>query len=150
MGFDPSTTTTAWVALSDSTAANGCMRAVPGPTRHDNIEIRRFPDEMPSAVDVALRAGEMSLHDGHILHGSRGNRSDEKRVGFVIRYLTPDARPAVGRPPVVVARGRCPDRDFCVGGAPSEGEPDEALSGLRASALLHLDARLQTLRTPVP
>jgi ectoine hydroxylase-related dioxygenase (phytanoyl-CoA dioxygenase family) len=34
MGFDAAMAATAWVALSDSTVANSCMRAVPGPGRH--------------------------------------------------------------------------------------------------------------------
>src|SRR5438034_1049716 len=29
MGFEPGLTTTAWIALSDSAPANGCMRVVP-------------------------------------------------------------------------------------------------------------------------
>src|SRR5437870_2078282 len=45
MGFDPRTTTTAWVALSDSNADNGCMRAVPGPWRFDPGYVKQRPSE---------------------------------------------------------------------------------------------------------
>ena len=40
MGFAPHTTITAWIALADSTTANGCMRAVPGPQRR-SAAVRR-------------------------------------------------------------------------------------------------------------
>src|SRR5262249_50698551 len=89
MGLDPRRATTARIALGDSTPANGCMRAVPGPGRREN----RPPGEGQGGgvdegevVDVTLRAGEMSLHDADILHGSGPNRSGQKRVGFVVRF----------------------------------------------------------------
>jgi ectoine hydroxylase-related dioxygenase (phytanoyl-CoA dioxygenase family) len=56
------------------------------------------------ALDVVLKAGEMSLHQGDIVHGSEPNNSDTKRVGFVVRYVTPEFEQAVN--PVVSARGR--------------------------------------------
>src|SRR5262245_21542176 len=82
MGFDSQTTTTAWIALSDSAAANGCMRAVPEPGRRDtrHSATRSAAADEQAAVDVVLRPGEMSLHDADILHGSGPNRSGEKRV----------------------------------------------------------------------
>jgi hypothetical protein len=148
MGFDAGTNTTAWVALSDSTPANGCMRAVPGPGRHDAPATGRgnaAVDER-AAVDVVLSAGEMSLHDADVLHGSGPNRSDRKRVGFVIRYVTPAARPRGDPPPVVVARGRGGDDHFRVVEPPTATDRDRALADLKTSACRHLDAVLQNLR----
>src|SRR5262245_15157385 len=148
MGFDPATTTTAWVALSDSTPANGGMRAVPGPDRLTTPAPSRgraavAVDEQ-SAVDVVLAEGEMSLHDADILHGSGPNRSDRNRVGFAIRYVTPQARPR-GRPPAVQARGRGGADRFHVVGPPADTDRDRALAGLKDSAARHLDAMLQNL-----
>ena len=40
-----------------------------------------------SARDDTLRAGEFSLHDVFLIHGSRANRSKRRRAGFVIRYM---------------------------------------------------------------
>src|ERR671934_250969 len=54
------------------------------------------------AVEDLLRPGEMSLHDADVLHGSGPNASAVKRVGFVVRYVTPEARPRGGRPPVLL------------------------------------------------
>src|SRR5262245_17153480 len=143
MGFDPRTTTTAWVALSESTPANGCMQAIPGPQRREPGYVRQHPPDNDGVADVVLQAGEMSLHDDHVLHGSRSNYSDQKRVGFVIRYLTSEARPAIGRAPVVVARGRAQGNSFCVVGPPVES--DTAVAAMKESAGRHLDVMLRTL-----
>jgi hypothetical protein len=88
----------------------------------------------------------MSLHDADILHGSRANLSDTKRVGFVIRFVTPEARPLHGPTPVILARGSV-DRDgFQVIDPPAETSEGQALTEMKGSALLHLEAMLQNLR----
>jgi ectoine hydroxylase-related dioxygenase (phytanoyl-CoA dioxygenase family) len=98
----PLATCTVWVALDDSTVENGCMRVIPGSHRgrrlyehfrddRDGLTLNRAIaagqfDER-TAADVALRAGEMSLHDIYLIHGSRPNRSTRRRAGVAIRYL---------------------------------------------------------------
>jgi non-heme Fe2+,alpha-ketoglutarate-dependent halogenase len=152
MGFDSGATTTAWVALGDSTPANGCMRAVPGPDRRNAVGAlsgggRRITEvDERAAVDVVLAAGEMSLHDADIPHGSGPNRSAHKRVGFVVRYVTPEARPRGEPPTVIVARGRADSDRFNIAGPPVATDSEEALAGLKASAADHLEAMLQNLR----
>ena len=56
-----------------------------------------------AAVDVELRAGEMSLHHIDIIHGSNPNRASWWRTGFIIRYTTP--RMLRAPTPVLIARG---------------------------------------------
>jgi hypothetical protein len=159
MGFDAATTATAWVALSDSTAANGCMCAAPGPGRRHNrapAEIDLSPannrkmavnePDRHDVVQVELRAGEMSLHDADILHGSSPNHSDDKRVGFVIRFVTPAAQPLAGRAPAVLARGHDDAGHFLIVGPPPEAGQEQALAAMKQSAGLHLEAMLQNLR----
>jgi ectoine hydroxylase-related dioxygenase (phytanoyl-CoA dioxygenase family) len=147
---------TAWVALGPSTPANGCMRVWPRPAeraaspkapaaagpRRDSPP----PGAEAGLVDVTLGPGEMSLHAADVVHGSLPNLSDKKRVGFVIRFVTPDARPAVGRPPALLARGR--DRHDHFDRARPPGREDEALAlaAMRESAGRHLDAVLANLR----
>ncbi len=108
----------AWIALSDSTAESGCMRVVPGSHRVKLAHAERGdPRNMLSrgqeiavdvneahAVDVELRAGEMSLHHVDIVHGSNPNRASWWRTGFIVRYSTPRMLRAAN--PVVIARGR--------------------------------------------
>jgi non-heme Fe2+,alpha-ketoglutarate-dependent halogenase len=48
------------------------------------------------AVDLVLQPGQMSLHHVKIFHGSRANRSADRRIGFAIRYLPPGVRQEVG------------------------------------------------------
>jgi hypothetical protein len=92
---------TAWVAFTDATVENGAMRMVPGShgeqlAHHDTFaannllsrgqEIAVEVDEA-RGVDVLLRAGEMSLHHVRMVHGSPPSRSDDRRIGFAIRYV---------------------------------------------------------------
>ncbi|HEX8150545.1 MAG TPA: phytanoyl-CoA dioxygenase family protein [Pyrinomonadaceae bacterium] len=108
-GWHLTPSTSAWVALTASHRANGCMRVIPGShteglLEHDTVRddphllnkrgerISRDVDES-RAVDVVLRAGEMSLHQSNIIHGSQPNTSDEPRVGFIVRFVTDRVAP---------------------------------------------------------
>jgi len=107
----------AWIALSDSTIESGCMRVVPGSHKQKLAHaVGEDPRNMLShrqevaaevdendAVDIVLRAGEMSLHHVDIIHGSNPNRSASTRTGFIVRYTTPRMLRSVT--PVLVARG---------------------------------------------
>lgn len=117
-GLHLTPTTSAWIALSDSDAERGCMRVIPGSHGRDilpHTEARASGDLLRrggsvrldvnerDARDVVLRAGEMSLHHSKIVHGSKPNRAGEKRIGFIVRYVTPQFKHAAA--PVVRARG---------------------------------------------
>ena len=108
-------TVSAWVAISDSTRASGCMRAIPGSHRdgiqphkqtaiENNILTYSIDADDSRAEDIELKAGEMSLHQANIVHGSLANNSDDKRIGFIVRFVTPQFQKTVN--PVVRARGR--------------------------------------------
>jgi hypothetical protein len=145
MGLDgDNVTTTAWVALSASTMANGCMCAVPL-DRPQPAEETRVPDDAEQ-IRVTLEPGEMSLHNPDILHGSAPNLSAEKRVGFVIRYANPEARPLNGWPRVVAVRGQVGHERFQFAEQPSPSDAELALQALKDSAAQHFDVVLQNLR----
>ena len=87
-GLSDSDEVTAWLALSPSTPASGCMRFVPGTHKREIVEHRdtfavsnmlsrgqELSGEVPEhdAVDVILGPGEMSLHHGHMFHSSKPN-----------------------------------------------------------------------------
>jgi ectoine hydroxylase-related dioxygenase (phytanoyl-CoA dioxygenase family) len=156
LGLTGGSSTTAWIALSDSTRANGCMRALsrsadpltaaPAAQGCTAREAASIDWGATAMVDVALRAGEMSLHAADVMHGSRPNQSDAKRVGFAIRFVTPDARPIHSRPPVVVARGRDRYEHFSVTEPAPSADETVAVAGLQASARGHLDAVLENLK----
>jgi len=108
-GLEPPQAVTAWYAIDDSDQENGCMRVIPGSHREGlrahgkskregnllsiNQELTASPDEEQAAVDLILKAGEISLHDGTLIHGSLPNRSTRRRCGLTIRYVAPAVRP---------------------------------------------------------
>jgi non-heme Fe2+,alpha-ketoglutarate-dependent halogenase len=110
-GLDPADVITAWVALTDSTPANGAMRVIPGTHkleqvphhdtfRADNLlsrgqEIMVEVDDRQAAM-LELQAGEMSLHHVRLIHGSDPNPSPQRRIGFAIRYIPTTVRQIAG------------------------------------------------------
>ncbi|HVY14350.1 MAG TPA: phytanoyl-CoA dioxygenase family protein [Rhodopila sp.] len=110
-GLDPADVVTAWVAFSDSTPQNGAMRVIPATHRMDQVphkdtfradnllsrgqEIMVDVDD-GQAVMLPLAAGEMSLHHVRLIHGSDPNPSDQRRIGFAIRYIPTHVRQVAG------------------------------------------------------
>ncbi|NIO41113.1 MAG: phytanoyl-CoA dioxygenase, partial [Burkholderiales bacterium] len=47
-------------------------------------------------VDLQLKPGEMSLHHVRIVHGSRPNRTNSRRIGLAIRYVPTYVRQVSG------------------------------------------------------
>jgi len=95
---------TAWIALSQSTIESGCVKFVPGSHKSNIVEHRDTFEQSnllsrgqeiavavneDEATNVTLRPGEMSLHHGQVFHGSNPNRSNDRRIGLAIRYITP-------------------------------------------------------------
>jgi ectoine hydroxylase-related dioxygenase (phytanoyl-CoA dioxygenase family) len=110
-GLDPADVITAWVAFTDSSAANGAMRVIPGSHTMDQVPHRDTfrPENLLSRgqeimVDVdasqaamlELSAGEMSLHHVRLIHGSDPNPSGDRRIGFAIRYIPTYVRQVAG------------------------------------------------------
>ncbi|WP_085907997.1 phytanoyl-CoA dioxygenase family protein [Kiloniella majae] len=95
---------TAWIAFSDVSKAAGCMRFIPGSHKqrivphHDTFnEDNLLSRGQEVAVEVneddavydELRPGQMSLHHGRLFHASGPNKSDDRRIGMAIRFVTP-------------------------------------------------------------
>ena len=112
---------TAWVALSPATRASGCMEFAAGSHKNPILPhndtfaetnllsrgqeiVVDVPKEDRTAIELA--PGQMSLHHGLTIHGSGPNQSDDRRIGFAIRYLSPDAQQQVAdRDYAMMARG---------------------------------------------
>jgi ectoine hydroxylase-related dioxygenase (phytanoyl-CoA dioxygenase family) len=131
----------AWIALRDSTSENGCMRVVPGSHQEGVLphaekgnvnNLLKLGQEIEAevneadAVDVVLRAGEMSLHHAAIVHGSRANRSDTQRLGFIVRYVTSAYDLGSQQTPFIRARGRAGPGTLHLALAPAERPLAEA------------------------
>ncbi|HYC47063.1 MAG TPA: phytanoyl-CoA dioxygenase family protein, partial [Burkholderiales bacterium] len=110
-GLDGDDEVTAWYALTPATVENGCMRFVPGSHRRKDVpHVDSFaPDNLltrgqeiavevdeATAVDVVLRAGQVSFHHGHMFHASGPNRTNERRLGVAIRYVAPSMKQTSG------------------------------------------------------
>jgi len=96
----PHETVTVWLALYDTDDSNGAMRVVAGSHRvglvdHGSVEGEQFVlnqaiDESAFApedvVTIDLQAGQMSLHDDRLIHGSGPSTSGRRRVGLTMRF----------------------------------------------------------------
>lgn len=107
-GLEPPVAHTAWIAIDDSDVENGCMRVIPGShrtgiathgksLREGNLLSinQEIPDELVDtsrAVDLELKAGQISVHDGQLFHASMPNTSDRRRCGLTVRFIPPEAR----------------------------------------------------------
>ncbi|MCB9717498.1 MAG: phytanoyl-CoA dioxygenase family protein [Myxococcales bacterium] len=104
--LQPMEALTVWVAIDDSQPDNGCLRMLPGTHRLElapivlrddvpNMLCSSVPAEMvdeDAAVDVVLRAGDVSIHHPNIIHGSEENRSPSRRCGLDIGYIRTSTR----------------------------------------------------------
>ncbi len=98
----PLATCTVWLAIDDSVIENGCLRVMPGSHQqqtlfdhhHDDrqhLTLSQAVDQKQQqefeAADIELSAGQMSLHDVYLIHGSNRNTSTRRRAGLAIRYM---------------------------------------------------------------
>ena len=100
--LEPLEAITLWVALDDADPGNGGLRVIPGshragllPHQRDDARLatQLFPVALPpaamdegAAVDVVLRAGDVSAHHPLLIHGSPPNTSTRPRRALVARY----------------------------------------------------------------
>ncbi len=152
-GLSEPDVTTAWVALSESTRENGCMRVIPGSHKRDQIghidtharanmlsrgQVVSCEVDESEAADIVLRPGEMSLHHVRLIHGSEPNPTDQRRIGFAIRYIPPRVRQINGpRDSAVLARGEDRFGHFESEPPPVADLHPAALEAHRRSAELH-------------
>ena len=121
IGLEPHNWVTAWVAITDSNEHNGCMRMWSG-SHKDNLKehdqkfnqgnlltrgqtVQNVPKE--KITPLVLTAGQMSLHHSTTVHGSDLNKSDDRRIGFVIQsYIGANVKQVLGKNSVQIARGK--------------------------------------------
>lgn len=144
-GWHLTPSVSAWVALTASHGANGCMRVIPGShkrgllshadSRDDSNML--FRGERIAAVDeslaedLVLRPGEMSLHHSTLIHGSNPNASDEPRIGFIVRFVTSRIR---GRErPLMRVRGDADCAHLSLAPPPAEADGRAAVTAWRES-----------------
>ena len=124
------------LAFTAHTVQSGCVWVVPGSHRggqlpHDEESLgdcilsRNYfttaeVDES-RAVPVELEPGEMSVHQGALLHGSRPNHSSERRISLIMDYVPTDARQTGGEPEsAMLVRGVDAYENFGIDPHPAE------------------------------
>jgi hypothetical protein len=101
---------TIWIAMFDTTAANGAMAFIPrshkpgvlphrlngGAGEATSIECCGEFDHAAAKV-CPIQAGGITIHHGCTIHGASRNLSDGPRLGYVLNYKNPpQARPELG------------------------------------------------------
>jgi non-heme Fe2+,alpha-ketoglutarate-dependent halogenase len=133
MGLEPQDSLTAWIALTESTPENGCVRMIRGShlldiQQHmdtfgeDNIltrgqQIENIDEE--HGLDIELEPGQMSLHHARTIHGSRPNKSANRRIGIALQsFAHPSTRQVHGEDYALLVRGRDDYGNFSKGPRP--------------------------------
>lgn len=109
---------TAWVAFTEATRDNGCLKVIPGShhrwryderapmrwngTKRDNSffgydygDLKVDADWDPDQEDVRhleMRAGEFVIFTARCIHGSNSNTTNRQRMGFSIRVVPTHVR----------------------------------------------------------
>ena len=120
IGLEPHNWVTAWVAITDSNEHNGCMRMWSG-SHKDNLKQhnQKFNEgnlltrgqtvmnvPIKETTPLILAAGQMSLHHPTTVHGADLNKSNDRRIGFVIQsYIGTNVKQVLGKNSVQLARG---------------------------------------------
>jgi non-haem Fe2+, alpha-ketoglutarate-dependent halogenase len=103
-GLEPPVALTVWYAIDASDEENGCMQVIPRSHRAPALRGHEISedsanllgrgqhlwlddDEITTAQPVVLDAGEISIHDGALVHASMPNRSLRRRCGLALRYV---------------------------------------------------------------
>jgi hypothetical protein len=86
------------IYLDDTTVENGCLWMIPGSHKHGILpgvqnkgvldrlytDMDKFEGNEP--VPLIVPAGSVSYFHAHVIHGSKGNKTDQNRRAMVITY----------------------------------------------------------------
>ncbi len=148
-GLDPFEHVTAWVALTPSTEAMGCVEMLPRSNRRGQLPHADQPDpdimlsrgqtlaadiDDGAAVRLVMAPGEVSFHHTLAVHRSGPNTTDAARIGIGISYIPPHVR-HVGETRLSATLARGVDRfgHFDPEPAPDGAAPDAAMAAHRDS-----------------
>jgi len=109
-GLSSRNVVTAWFAISDASVEAGCMKVMPGTHQGDTLRHEDTYDEdnmltrgqsirgldEARAAYMPLKAGEMSLHNYCLAHGSGPNLSSDRRIGVSMHFMPPQTKQVVG------------------------------------------------------
>ena len=160
---------TAWVAFTAANSGNGAMQVIPGTHTTDQIPHRDTFDknnmltrgqevavevDPARAVTIELQPGEMSLHHVRLVHGSPPNTSQERRIGFAIRYIPASVRQLNGEDSATLVRGTDRHHHFALEARP-ERDLDPELVALhkriteRNAQILYRGTEVRSFNDPL-
>ena len=102
----PSHAVTVWLAIDDADLDNGCMKFIAGSHHSGHLTYRKSSPEEHNVLDQTvpdaesygeividdLQAGQVSIHNDLLLHGSDANMSTRRRCGLTLRYAAAHVR----------------------------------------------------------
>ncbi len=121
--LSPSHAVTVWLAIDDADLENGCMKFIAGSHHSGHLTYRKSSPEEHNVLDQTvenaesfgsvvvddLQAGEASIHNDLLLHGSDPNSSTRRRCALTLRYAAAAVRAGSGwNEKGVVVRGQDP------------------------------------------
>ncbi len=125
--LEPMEVITIWLAATDSSVDNGCMRILPGTQHQKLLTLRQMQKtdgesdvlgygidprtlDEAQAVDIELQPGDVSIHHPNVIHGSNANDSDRWRKGLTLRYIPTSTRILIeGHQPFLLRGEAVPD-----------------------------------------
>lgn len=116
----PMAVVTLWLAATESTPENGCMRILPRTQHAEFMQLYEQKDgknvlgsgidlsqvDLSDAVDLVLQPGDVSIHHPNILHGSNANTSGQWRSGLTLRYIPTTTRIMMSQAQPFLLRGQ--------------------------------------------
>ncbi|MFT5110809.1 MAG: hypothetical protein ACI8P9_000118 [Parasphingorhabdus sp.] len=134
--IEPLETLSIWIALDDVTLDNGPMTMIPGSHKSRQIFSHHWEEDSQLVINqvcdsehfnaqtaepLILKAGQISLHDVYMIHGSMANTTPHRRAAFIVRLMpasciynhkkgqgmaTPHMAHDYGQRPLYLVRGR--------------------------------------------
>lgn len=102
----PTRTVTVWLAIDQADQGNGCMKFIPGSHHFGHMTWHLSEESENNVLNQTvvgaekfgepiydeLKAGECSIHNDLLLHGSEANQSNRRRCGLTLRYCSAEVR----------------------------------------------------------
>ena len=118
-GLDPHDVITLWLAFTDASPENGCMKVLPGShTWPDQQHLETYDENNllsrgqtiaglneDDAVLMPLKAGQFSMHHERQLHASGPNVTDDRRMGMSFTFLPTRVKCVLDRRSATLVRG---------------------------------------------
>ena len=96
MAYIPGSHTSDQIPHRDTFAKNNLL------TRGQEVAV---DVDTTKAMTIELEPGEISLHHVRLVHGSPANPSNDRRIGFAIRYIPTSVAQIAGRDSATLVRG---------------------------------------------